>query len=258
MNARRLVLLLGPLLAMGCGNDDSSPITPAEFDNRYAQEICAQVSPACLTPETSCVAYQLGVRAQKDQQAVGLGRSFLPANAEACLGTVSSVYGQLHQRPGALSAGDLHILEQSCNQVYRGAKLANQECSFDEDCISGLICDLGKAGVSGRCGTQTMVLEGAGCANIGEICPVGFFCGNAAGVFTCQPKLGLAASCDLVPCLEDLRCAGGICVTQFALGQACTLDQECSTGFCEPYALVCADYVGFAIHSAACQKMGGT
>jgi len=68
----------------------------------------------------------------------------------------------------------------------------------------------------------------------------------------------LAAACDSAPCLESLRCAGGICVSQFDIGEACTAGQECSTGFCEPYAHLCADYVGFAIHSAACQAMGGT
>jgi hypothetical protein len=256
MNARRLIWGLGSLLAMGCGNENK-PLTPTDFSNRYAQAVCAEVSPACLMPETSCVAEQLSVRAQEDQSSTAQGWIFMPASAAACLSTVNRVYGQLHQRPGALSAADLDTLDQACSEVYRGAKLANQECSFDEDCVAGLICDQGK-GSPGRCGTETVVLQGAGCANIGEICPPGFFCGDAAGVWACQPKMGLAAACDSAPCLESLRCAGGICVSQFDIGEACTAGQECSTGFCEPYAHLCADYVGFAIHSAACQAMGGT
>jgi hypothetical protein len=206
--------------------------------------------------DTACIAEQLSVRSGVDQSAVALGRSFVQASADECLKTVDSVYGKMRDGQKSLKESELETLKQVCNQVYRGGKLANQECGADEDCVSGLVCDLGKGGPSGRCGTKTVVLQGAGCANVGEICPLGFFCGNSDGVWVCQPKLGLAAACDAAPCLENLRCSGGICVSLLTDGQACTVGDECASGFCEPYVRLCAEDVGFAPGSISCLAMG--
>jgi hypothetical protein len=43
---------------------------------------------------------------------------------------------------------------------------------------------------------------------------------------------------------------------QLGIGADCTVDQDCSSGFCEPYALKCAQDVRFANGSAACTAMG--
>lgn len=261
MNASRLVFVLvpvlGSLLASGCG-DENKPLTAADFSSRYAQEMCAAVSPACLVPETACTAGQLEARAAKDADAVSKARKFMPSNAQSCLNQVNSTYGKINGGMVALKAADMHLVDQACKDVYRGSKLANEACDADEDCVMGLICDHSKGTLTGRCGTQSVVLQGGGCANIGEVCPVGSYCGNSEGVFVCQPKLDLAAACGpTLPCLESLRCSGGLCVTQLGLGELCEADQDCATGFCEPYARKCAADVRFANGSAACLKIGG-
>jgi hypothetical protein len=250
-----LVLSLGSLLASGCG-EDNKPLTPAEFSNRYAQDMCKAVSAACLIPEASCTAGQLFTRATLDQAAVARGQAFVPSNAEACLGQVNSVYGKLQGGAVALKASDFQSVGQVCADVYRGSKRANETCGVDQDCVMGLICDRSKGLDNGRCGTKTEV--SLGCANIGEVCARGSYCGNLGGVFACLPKIDLAAPCDeAVPCLESLRCAGGLCVAQLGIGAVCASDQDCATGFCEPFEKLCAADVRFARGTASCTKLAG-
>jgi hypothetical protein len=257
MKLRCLVLLLGPLLASGCGEDNKT-LTPTEFSSRYAQDMCNAISTACMVTETSCMAEQLSQRSQKDQDAVAKGRTFQPSNAQSCLDQVNNVYGKLQQGTVALKASESQSLDLVCKDVYRGGRLANEACNADEDCIMGLICDASKGTPTGRCGAKTEVSAGAGCANIGEVCPTGSYCGNSAGIFVCQPKMDLAMPCSAtVPCIESLRCAGGLCLAQLALGEACTADQDCATGFCEPYEKLCAGDLRFAHGTLACSNMAG-
>ena len=71
-------------------------------------------------------------------------------------------------------------------------------------------------------------------------------------------KVGAMADCTAAPCIETLRCAGGVCVARLDLVEACATDGDCSSGFCEPYARVCAQDIRFAPNSDACQAVGGT
>jgi len=259
MKALRLMLMLAPLLAMGCG-DENKQLGPSDFTTEYAKRMCEGVSSACLIPTVSCTAGQLAARAVADQAAVAAGRVFMPANAEVCLAKVSTVYGQLKQQHlVGLTASDLQAVNGACVDVYRGQQLSRAPCAADQDCVSGLICDASKGTPTGLCAAKSEVLEGAGCANLGETCKPGLYCGNSTGVFACEARPGLAAACDAAkPCLESLRCAAGICVAQLDGGFPCASDQDCSTGFCEPYAHKCADDVRFAQGTPACQAMGGT
>jgi hypothetical protein len=146
----------------------------------------------------------------------------------------------------------MQAMDQACGDVYRGTVMANGPCTSDTDCFTGLICD------KGYCGTTKMVAAGAQCNNIGETCPPGSFCSNATRIWLCTSKVSLGGACDDAnPCLENLRCAAGSCVGQLDIGEVCTMDQDCSTGLCEPYAGLCAQDVRFANHSAACVAMGG-
>jgi hypothetical protein len=262
MKACRLVVVLvpvlGTLLALGCGEENKS-LTAADFDNQYAKDICAAVTPACLIPETACTASQLLSRVQQDQEAMSNYWLFSPSNAQTCLNQVNSTYGKLRGGTVALKAADMHSVDQACKDVYRGTRVANEACNVDKDCVANLICDHSKGTLGGRCGAPSTVMEGGGCANIGEVCPAGSYCGNSAGVFVCQPKFDLGAACsETVPCLESLRCAGGLCITQLGIGEVCAADLDCATNFCEPYALRCAEDVRFANGSAACLALGGT
>jgi hypothetical protein len=55
-----------------------------------------------------------------------------------------------------------------------------------------------------------------------------------------------------VPCLEDLRCVGGICTDRLAIGFDCQGDGDCASGFCEPFVLKCGTALRFAPETPAC------
>jgi hypothetical protein len=198
----------------------------------------------------SCTAGQLTACSTEAQ--ANATRKFIAANAEACLNKVSLAYGKLKQGTGVFSASDIQAANQACGNVYRGTVMTNGPCQLDIDCLDGLICD------KGRCGNAKVVGQGAQCANIGEICPQGFYCSMATGIWVCTNKLNLGGACTDSPCLEDLRCAAGLCSVQLGIGEDCTFDQDCSTGFCEPYAGKCAQDVGFAYGNPACVAKGGS
>jgi len=247
----RCFSLLSMIILVGCGSEPG-PLTQTEFCNKYAQNVCAGVVPACLVTAPSCTAGQLAECTELAR--INAGRDFNPANAEACLNKVNSTFSKLKQGSVALSAADIQAKNQACADVYRGTVLANGPCTTDAACLDGLICDAAK----GFCGTSKLVAQGAGCANVGETCPPGSFCSNITGVWLCLGKAGLGGACNAAnPCLENLRCAAGTCIVQLGIGEVCTVDQDCDTGLCEPYAGKCAQDVRYANGSAACVAMGG-
>jgi len=247
---KRSFVILTVVGLAGCGSSQPGPLTQTEYCNKYAQAVCDGVSPACLMTPATCMSGRLAeCTAEARNNAT---RDFVPPNAEACLNKVSSVFGKLKQGDLALSPLDIQAMDQACAKVYRGTGMANGQCLVDADCLDNLICD------KGFCGTASVAAQGAGCANIGQTCPTGSYCTAATGVWLCSNKVGLGGACDAAnPCLERLRCAAGVCSVQLDFGAACTADQDCASGLCEPYAAKCALDVRFANGSAACVAMGG-
>ena len=251
-------VLLSVITLAGC-NNQPAPLTQTEYCNKYAQDVCAGVSPACLVPTASCIAFQLDKCSQEAQ--ANAGKDFLPPNAEAYLNLVSAAYNKVKQGD-VITAKDFQAMEQARGRVYRGTVQANGPCASDAECLDGLTCDAAKF----YCGTTKLVDPGAGCANIGETCrPPGYFCNKVGGIYVCTSKVGLGGACadasppsPAIPCLENLRCSAGFCAMQLDYGQDCTVDQDCSSGFCEPYAAVCALDVRFANRNPDCLVMGGT
>lgn len=250
---KRLSLVLSLACLAAC-HKDPEPITPNEFFQKRAATECAAISPACLVPEATCIAGRVPVFAAEHQRALGELRDFHPDNAETCLDKVEKVYGAISQGAVALAGADYVAMQAVCAGVYRGTKAAFEPCLADLDCTDDLICD------KGYCGTGKQVEPGAGCANIGEYCPAGSFCSNAnaSGVWFCSPKATAQNSCTAVPCLESLRCSSDICVPRLTTGEVCTSDNDCGTGFCEPFALRCANDLRFAPGTPVCIAMGGT
>jgi hypothetical protein len=250
--------VLPSLLALAACNSQPPALTQTEYCNRYAQDVCAGVSPACLMTTANCMAYQLDQCSGQAQ--VNAGKDFLPPNAEAYLSLVSVAYGKVGQGD-VITAKDYQAMEQARSRVYRGTVQANGPCANDAECLDGLTCDVAKF----HCGTTKLVDPGAGCANIGETCREHFFCSNAGGIYVCTSKVGLGGACadasppnPAIPCLENLRCSAGFCAMQLDFGQACADDQDCSSGFCEPYVGLCAKDVRFANGNPDCLAVGGT
>lgn len=171
----------------------------------------------------------------------------MASKADLCLNKVTEVYSKLRKGAVALKPMDLESVITNCKQVYRGGRGRNETCVENEDCLEGFICD------KGHCGTSTFVSPGAGCANIGERCTEGYFCGANEEIVVCIAKMGVNAACSAdVPCLESLRCSDERCVARLPIGEPCLFHQDCASNFCEPYAVKCANDVRFANGSAAC------
>lgn len=251
MRACLSCLVLGMLVA--CGSD-KPPITQTEFCKKYAQDVCSAVAPACLITSSACLAGRLDECAAQAQAQANVGRDFIPSNGDACLAKVGEAYGKLNQGAVALPAAALTSMNTACANVYRGSIALLGPCAVDVDCLDGMICDKGK------CGHTKTVAQGQGCANIGELCPQGSYCGtDANGILSCLGKGNLGTVCsDALPCLESLRCAAGVCSVRLGVGLDCSVDGDCDSGlFCEPYAKKCATDIRFANGSAACAAMGG-
>lgn len=230
----------------GCSGNDR-PMTRAEFCQNYSERECSNVAPACLVPEADCLAARQAACADRAQIEESAQRSFDPANADACLSRVSAVFGVLNHNL-AIEAEDYRSIDTACARVFHGNAAANEACGVDADCSGTLVCD------KGRCGTWRQVDPGAGCANIGEYCPQGYYCGGASGVWMCTARSGLGAVCSPeVSCVENLRCDNGICADRLAIGLACQADGECASAFCEPFAMKCGTGVRFAEESSACK-----
>lgn len=252
MRTRRIPLALALLLLPACGEDNQT-ISQLRFCDEYALAVCTQLVPACLFPMAECQANRVNECIAAGREATARNQTFIPANAEACLAKVREVYGRLNQGSVALKPAEMQAMAGSCAIAYRGKATRNQVCGIDSDCTDGFICD------KAHCGVTTQVGPGAGCANVGESCPVGYYCGNTTGILACETKALAKAACDeSTPCQESLRCAGGLCVEALPLGEACVADQDCATRFCEPYAAKCATDVRFANGSAACTAMQTT
>jgi hypothetical protein len=238
--------LLAALVVTSCNRDDR-PMTRAEFCQNRSERECSSVAPACLLPEVDCLAARQAACASQGQIEESAQRPFDPANADACLSRVSAVFGVLSHNL-AIEAKDYRSIDEACARVFHGNAAANETCGVDADCSGTLVCD------KGRCGTWRQVDPGAGCANIGESCPQGYYCGSGSGVWMCTARPGLGAMCDAeVACIEDLRCVGGTCADRLTIGIACQDDGECASGFCEPFASKCATDVRFAEGTSACR-----
>ena len=254
MNYRFSFLCMVALAA--CSSQQNDPLTQTEYCTEYAQDLCEGIVTACLIPELNCTTAHLAECTSQAQEQASAGRVFLPSNAEAYLNKVNANFSKLNQGSVALGVLDYQSMIQARDKVYRGTAAINAPCpnNDDADCIDGLVCD------KGYCGTAKMVSQGgAGCANIGEYCSLGYYCTEASGVYSCATKVGLGGACSaVVPCLENLRCLDNVCTAQAEIGMACSVDQDCNSGFCHPYAGKCAKDIRFADGSAACLALSGS
>jgi hypothetical protein len=235
------VLLVG---IGGCGRGDEV-MTEQEFCQEYARRECAKVGVHCVSANPgACETMRTAACREFADRSRSNARMYNPANTGPCLRKVTDVYGM-----SLISAQEL---DEVCSRVFQGMARANEACTVDYDCEKDLICD------KGRCGTRKVVAASAGCANIGEVCPMGQYCGLVMGVHSCVTRQDKGRPCSTSePCKEAFRCAG-TCVDRLPIGMACTSHDECASGFCNPYVeRICAPGLSFGLGSHACKAYTG-
>jgi hypothetical protein len=249
--SKKLVLSLVMTGLAACGSG-SKEMTVAEFTQKISQNECANVVAACLVTETDCLSTRQAYWSQVASQEASTGRPFDPDTAEQCLAKTKTVYSAL-EKGLAIGANEYRDFLKSCRRIFHGPAKLNELCAVDTDCTGSLVCD------KQHCGNLTEVGPGKGCANIGEYCSQGYTCQLGQGIFACVAKASKGVACTSdESCLEALRCTGGVCADGLGVGFACLADEDCATGFCEPFALKCGSDIRFASGSPACQAYQAT
>jgi hypothetical protein len=240
------------LLSAGC-KEEEKPLSEQQFCVEYARRECAMVTTWCAFPSAdACHKVRASACEVRTAAWKSATRPYRAENTRACLDKVSAVYAS---QP--ISADNLKSVESICARVYGGNVAANAACTSDVECQKDLICD------KGFCGPRKVVAAGAGCSNLGEVCPAGQWCKPATGMsgFSfCQKRQDKGMTCSATdPCLETYRCSG-TCIDRLPLSAACTGHDDCSpaAAICDPYAKVCVPALGFAIGSISCQAFMGT
>jgi hypothetical protein len=174
------------------------------------------------------------------------GHQFNPDNTDECLKKLADAFKSLPISPQLLNE-----LDDQCARVFAGAGKVTDPCVADFDCASGLICD------KLRCGTLKVVPSGSGCANIGERCQADEFCtnDNPNMLYMCMHRLPEGAPCSPSrPCASSFRCQN-TCVRKLKLQDPCNNDEDCETGYCDPYTSVpkCGAGLSFASESTSCK-----
>jgi hypothetical protein len=226
-------------------------MTEDQFCQEYAKRECAKVANYCSFAASSCEPSRLDNCKSMAAHSKTGARQFNADNADRCLKQVDTAYATL-----PIDATKLAALDAACGRVFSAGAKANEACTVDFDCDGDLICD------KAHCGSRKIVAAGAGCANVGEVCPTGQYCSNASGLFNCTPKQAQGATCsDTQPCTEKLRCTG-TCAARLAIGMLCNSDDECESLYCNPYAAAgarkCGAGLSFSDGSPSCLAFMGS
>jgi hypothetical protein len=249
---RRAALMVGIGLTSACGVLDDKPKSVGDFCLEYAKRECGPTAAICSRNAADCepirrAACQAFVAPFQD----GAGRVFRSDNAEDCLEQLGETY-----KKSLITATDLGALRSKCARVVEGSGAANSTCTADQDCRSPLVCD------KGRCGPLRVVAAGANCANPGEVCSSAEYCRAADGLSVCSARADKNAACSAsLPCKPAFRCAG-TCLDKVAANAPCTIDDECTTGYCNPYAPTsvgntCLPGLSFSPFSPSCEAYFG-
>ncbi len=230
------------LLLVGCHFGDS-PLTEEEFCQQYARRECDRVAMFCATTGDACQRVRAQACRDVSARSKTNGRQYTPANTDRCLEKVTDTYRSL-----PISSTNLTLLADVCGRVFQGIKRAGDDCVADPECTGNLICD------KGRCGVPKVVSSLGGCANIGEECPRGEYCALSRALYMCVRRQDKGAACSVdVPCIEKFQCSGGACMDLLNDGTDCTVDTQCSSGYCNPYgSRRCAAGLSFSPDSPSC------
>jgi hypothetical protein len=243
-------LLLG--LSTSGGLDDGKPKTGVDFCGEFAKRECEPTAAVCSRETKECEPIRRATCQASVAPLEDATRRFRPDNAEECLEQLEEVY-----KKNLITAADLDALYGKCLRVVEGSGVANARCSIDQDCRSPLVCD------KSLCGPPRVVAAGANCANPGETCQPSEFCKPADGIAVCSARADKGTACSAaLPCKPNLRCDGSTCVDKLAANAACAGDDDCLSGYCNPYpptgvGRTCLPGLSFAPFAPSCEAYFG-
>jgi hypothetical protein len=199
------------------GEAGRGPASVPEFCAQKAQAECQYVVPVCAPlTESVCVSYRTTACTQDASAATSSGaRTFNSSNVAACLSAIQSTYGVLKvgQNTTLSYAGirggptGTSTVDYLCELVFPGNVPANGPCSTDLDCANGSVCTPATGGSTTHvCAPLSQVLDGASCADAGDVCVSGDECKRSAtGEYLCEAG-GMPLGGKGEPCASDAQC----------------------------------------------------
>jgi hypothetical protein len=268
---QRLHPLVGSVVAMAaCSSPKQEVMVPPDmtfttdaFTQALAQAECAGVAARCGIPVDACVTKRTAYWYAEVQKRAP--RQFTPARAQLCIDAWKAAYSDGVLTPQEIDPSVTGSAADLCERVFQGAVQDKQPCMVDYDCAnSSSICHaVGAVGANPNllCAPKTVKKLGDGCANPGEVCDTGSYCGSQNGLPTCIARQTKGNACgDTVLCLETLRCKANACDDRLGSGQPCATPDDCL-----PDVPLCLDVSGtlrclasltFGTASPACQPYG--
>lgn len=245
-------LIFVPFVPLACGDEDAPPETREEFCNRWAVAACSdEVVSACQAASTdACRLGQEGFCLEL----VPSG-TFVPDQADACIGAVASAYSDADLAAEELNA--VLRLGPPCDRLVRGPRAAAETCTSRRDCDApaGYDCVFTVGAVMGTCQIPVSVEAGRDCSADNAVCPDGFFCDGE----NCVEGAELGQECARSDeCREGYCSAADACAATLATGADCTIDEQCASGICYTFSSseqVCTDRVRLSRTDPLCENL---
>jgi hypothetical protein len=249
------------MIAVACSSSTPTPDPDVpSFCSDWAKGYC-QISATCQIDATACVTYQTSVCTSFANTAEASGsRKYSQPNGKACIDAINNAF---QGNPTGVSATVLTQLDTTCNRAFTGNQAANQSCSSDYDCQSGLVCGAIPGQTTKLCGSVTSKSLGQACADPGDTCASNSYCAPVAGTIpqcVATPQTGGACSAT-IPCGASDRCVNNVCTPRAKIGESCASNADCDPNapYCDLYPpAACTTGLGFARGSADCKGIGGS
>ncbi len=236
----------------GCTTDATDPYPSADsYCAARAEAECSQDNAsACGATVEACKTKRKSACNTAASAATSGGRTYASGQVQGCVDKTKEIYAKK-----TITPTDLKAQADVCERVFAGSAAKGAACTTDYSCSSSLVCDT-RVKV---CGEKVVKKLGDGCANPGESCDTGSFCGGGE-VKLCVARKNKGEACNdaTAPCLETLRCGGGTCVDRLNAGDTCTSDNDCSATapLCDGAAKKCVAGLQFAIGTSTCKEFG--
>lgn len=240
---------------VGCSTEETEPEPYPSADvfcSARAENECQEAT-RCGTNVDQCKRQRAEMCLAAAADAKAKGRLYVPAAAKDCVEKTKGLYAN-----GTIKPADQKPVDEACSMVFRGEAKKNGTCQVDQDCVSDLVCD------KKFCSTKTVKNESEPCANPGEVCATGSYCGQVAGgPFVCLKRKEKGDPCSGAPCQETLQCtvATTVCMDRLPSGATCTPGgDECgsSAPYCDPFVKRCVEGIIFAPTATdLCKQFGG-
>jgi hypothetical protein len=248
-NTLMLFAVAGFAALVACSSDDAGERYPSpdSFCSAKAEAECEGVAAQCGASLDACKDRRVVVCTDAANAAIGSGRQYKAPLAEGCIEKTRALFDLKTLPPDKEDEQS-----EACERVFEGQTAKNASCGGDYECSADLVCD------KGVCATEVVKSIDEGCANPGEVCDKGSYCGQVESLTRCLAKKSEGDLCTAdVPCKEELRCAG-TCRAKYAPGEVCATSAECSDAapYCEPTQKKCIAK-SFAAGTAACKEFGG-